>query len=312
MKSSKRKAEYSFRSRQTGPMSAPPQVSVVMSVYNGRPFLETAVESILDQTFADFEFIIIDDGSSDGSTALLREYAEQDERIRLFEQQNVGVTASLNRGLREVRGEYIARMDADDVCHPERLEKQVAYLGRHPNCVAVGGQALLINEEGEPIRCSGASPGSDGRGRMKGLKQDHRSIENELLDGGWPLLQPAVTMRREAVEDVGGYDERFEQNQDHDLFLKLAEVGRLSNLSSTVLKYRRHSEQATAQQSGRNFAAKYRKAKIRREAYLRRCHPLPDELRLTSLVGLLLRRGLSKTAMWPYVQRAWSALRRTG
>jgi GT2 family glycosyltransferase len=146
---------------------------------------------------------------------------------------------------------------------------------------------------------------------MKGLKQDHRSIENELLDGGWPLLQPAVTMRREAVEDVGGYDERFEQNQDHDLFLKLAEVGRLSNLSSTVLKYRRHSEQATAQQSGRNFAAKYRKAKIRREAYLRRGRPLPDELRLTSLAGLLVRRGLSKTALWPYIQRTWGVLRRT-
>jgi len=276
-----------------------------MSVYNGRPFLKTAVESILDQTFTDFEFILIDDGSSDGSTELLREYAEQDDRIRLFEQQNVGVTSSLNRGLREVRGEYIARMDADDVCHPERLEKQVAYLEHHQTYVAVGGQALLINEEGEPIRCSGASPGSDGKGRMKGLKQDHRSIENELLDGGWPLLQPAVTMRREAVEDVGGYDERFEQNQDHDLFLKLAEVGRLSNLSSTVLKYRRHSEQATAQQSGRNFAAKYRKAIIRREAYLRRDRPLPEELRLTSLMGILLRRFLSSTPFWPYAQRMW-------
>lgn len=280
-----------------------------MSVYNEQRFLGAAVESILDQTYRDFEFVIIEDGSTDDSRTLLRDYAAQDDRVRLFEQHNVGLTPSLNRGLRNVRGDYIARMDADDVSHRERLEKQVAYLDRHPNCVAVGGQALLINEEGQRVRGSDAVPQSDEEGHMEGLKQDHRPIEKGLLDGEWPILQPAVTMRLKAVEAVGGYDERFEGNQDHDLFLKLAEEGRLANLPSTVLKYRRHGEQATAHQPGRNFAGKYRKAIIRREAYLRRDLPVPEDLYWTSIMGLWLRRELSQTPLWSSLQRAWRILK---
>ena len=280
-----------------------------MSVYNGRPFLETAVESVLDQTFTDFEFIIIDDGSTDGSSEILRRHAAQDDRIRLFDQENIGITPSINRGLRKTRGEYIARMDADDVSLPARFEKQVAYLENHPDCVALGGQVRLIDDNGRPVRNSESPPYSDREGWMKGLWMDHKLIEKDLLAGEWPIQQSASMLRRDAVEDIGGYDERFPTNQDHDLFLKLAEVGRLANLQETVVKYRRHPEQVTADQSGRNFEIEYRKAKIRREAYLRRDCPLPDELRLTSLVGLLLRRGLSKTALWPYIQTAWGTFR---
>ena len=280
-----------------------------MSVYNGRPFLETAVESVLDQTFTDFEFIIIDDGSTDGSSEILRRHAAQDDRIRLFDQENIGITPSINRGLRKTRGEYIARMDADDVSLPARFEKQVAYLENHPDCVALGGQVRLIDKNGRPVRNANSPPYSDDEGRMKGLWEDHELIEKDLLEGEWPIQQSASMLRRDAVEQIGGYDERFATNQDHDLFLKLAEVGRLANLQETVVKYRRHPEQVTADQSGRNFEIEYRKAKIRREAYLRRDCPLPDELRLTSLVGLLLRRGLSKTALWPYIQTAWGTFR---
>ena len=289
-------------------MSSPPRVSVVMTVYNGLPFLETALESVLEQRFTDFEFIVIDDGSTDGSGDVLRHCAAQDRRVRLFSQENIGITPSLNRGLRKVRGEYVARMDDDDICHPERFGRQVAYLDDHPDCVAVGGQAIVVDENGAPVRHSDSPPCSGEGGEMKALYQDHESIEKELLEGTWPILHPASMLRREAVEAVGGYDERFATNQDHDLFLKLAELGRLANLSATVLKYRRHSGQLSSSQSGCNFASKYRKAWIRREAYQRRGLSLPQDVQWSSLVGLLLRRELSETALWPYVQKTWGLL----
>lgn len=283
-----------------------------MPVYNGRPYLDIAIESVLDQTYTDFEFIIVDDGSTDGSTEVLRHYASRDNRMCVIRQENIGVTASRNRGLQEAEGEYIAWMDDDDVSLPERFARQVAYLDDHPDCVALGGQVTLIDQNGSPVRNTDIPPFSDGEGHVEGLWEDHRAIEKSLLEGEWPIQQSASMLRREAVESVGGYDERFATNQDHDLFLKLAEVGQLANLQRTVVKYRRHRTQITANQPGRNFAVKYRKAKIRREAYQRRGRPLPDELRLPSVAGILFRRLLSKTALWPYVQSAWSALRGTG
>ena len=291
-------------------MTDTPRVSVVMPVYNGRPFLKTAVESVLDQTYTDFEFIVIDDGSTDGSADVLRHYASRDDRLRVLQQKNLGATLAQNRGVRESQGEYIARMDADDVCLPERFERQVACLEANPGCVAVGGRALLIDENGEPIRNSSSPPFSDDDGQMEGLPEGHHAIEKALLEGRWPLLHPAVMMQRAAVEGVGGYDERFRANQDHDLFLKLAEHGRLANLPTTILKYRRHRRQITADRSGRNFTSKYRKARIRREAYQRRDLPLPEDLHLTKLAGLLLRRELSKTSLWTLLQRMWGSLQR--
>lgn len=290
-------------------MSVAPRVSVVMSVYNGRSFIHEAVKSVLAQTFSDFEFIIIDDGSTDGSTEILRQYAKQDIRIRLFIQENVGLTESLNRGLQRARGEYIARMDDDDVSLPERFGVQVGYLDDHPRCVAVGGQVILINEHGHPIENSTEPAFSDGKGRMEGLWTDHASIERGLLDGAWPMLQSAVMMRREAIEAVGGYDERFVTNQDHDLFLRLAEKGKLTNLPETVVKYRRHGDQITAQSPGRNFSVTLRMKKIRREAYQRRDQPLPGELQWPSIASTALRKELSKTELWPHIRKVWDMVR---
>ena len=287
-----------------------PKISVVMPVCDGRPFLDTALGSVLDQTYTDFEFIIVDDGSTDGSAEVLRHHASRDDRLRVFQQKNLGATLAQNRGVQEAQGEYIARMDADDVSLPKRFERQVAYLEANPGCSAVGGQALLIDENGEPIRNSTSPPFSDDDGQMEGLLEEHRAIEKALLEGEWPLVHPAVMMRRAVVEGAGGYDERFQANQDHDLFLRLAEHGRLANLPTMVLKYRRHRRQVTAERSGRNFASKYRKTKIRREAHQRRGLPLPEDLRLSALGRLLLRRELSKTPLWSLIQNVWGALRK--
>src|SRR5688572_25740567 len=118
--------------------SAPPTVSVVMTVYNTERYVREAVESILGQTFRDFEFIIIDDGSTDSAPAILREYADRDPRIRLVSRPNTGIVRAANEGIALARGNYLARMDSDDVALPHRFEKQVRYLNEHPACVLVG------------------------------------------------------------------------------------------------------------------------------------------------------------------------------
>lgn len=129
-----------------------PAVSVVMSVFNEEAHVAEAIESILKQTFADFEFIIIDDASTDGSPALIETYAQKDSRIKVFTQpENQGLAVSLNKGLRQATGTYLARMDADDISYPERFQKQFDYLERHPELGALGTFMKEIDEKGEVV-----------------------------------------------------------------------------------------------------------------------------------------------------------------
>ena len=131
--------------------STNPLISVCMAVYNAERYVAEAVESILNQTFGDFEFLILDDGSTDGSLDILRRYAERDPRIRLTSRPNQGLVASLNELVDQARGEFIARMDADDVSLPERFQREVDYLRDHPECVLVGSRVRLIDPDGDPL-----------------------------------------------------------------------------------------------------------------------------------------------------------------
>lgn len=210
---------------------ATPVISVVMSVYNGQRYVAEAVESILAQTFIDFEFILIDDGSTDRSKALLESYANRDPRIRLISQANKGLTKTLNEGLGLARGEFIARMDADDVSLPDRFEKQVAFLRANADCVCVGSRVLRVDPYGSPL--------SESDHKLKHEEIDRQLIEEGL---GWAITHPAAMMRRDAAEKVGGYREQFRTSQDLDLWLRLAEVGRLANLPEVLLKYRYHPD----------------------------------------------------------------------
>jgi glycosyltransferase involved in cell wall biosynthesis len=205
-----------------------PAISVLMTVYNGSRFLREAVDSILNQTFRDFELICVDDGSTDESAAILSEFARRDARIKIITQQNTGVTASLNIGLRAARGEFIARMDADDISLPQRFEKQIAYLQSHPDCVLVGSQVLMVDPDAMPIY-----PKRD-------TSYDHEQILDALLDKGWPIVHPSVMIRAQVMRSIGGYDEQYRVVQDHDLFLRLADHGRLVNLREILLLYRQH------------------------------------------------------------------------
>ncbi len=243
--------------------TAPPAISVVMSVYNGEKYAPEAVESILAQTFDDFEFILIDDGSTDRSKSLLEGYAKRDERIRLVSRPNKGLTKTLNEGLGLARGEFVARMDADDVALPTRFEKQVAFLRGKPQCVCVGSRVLRIDPYGSPLSESDH-------------KLTHEEIDRQLMEEGlgWAITHPVAMMRRDAVATVGGYREQFRTSQDLDLWLRLAEVGQLANLPEVLLKYRYHPESV----GFTNFEEQRRvKSIILQDAYTRRGRTPPAE-----------------------------------
>jgi glycosyltransferase involved in cell wall biosynthesis len=198
-----------------------------MPVYNAGGYLREAVESVLAQTFGDFEFIIIDDGSTDGSAGVLSEYARRDARIRLTVRENKGLTWTLNEGLRLARGEWVARMDGDDVAMPKRFESQVEFLRRHGDVVCAGGYWQLIDAAGRLLTT------------IRPPTRDEE-MQRLLLRGHCPICHPAAMFRRDAAARVGGYDDTFTTAQDVDLWLRLGEVGSLANVPSILLKFRLH------------------------------------------------------------------------
>ena len=210
-----------------------PVISVIMPVFNGMPFLEAAVRSILEQTFRDFEFIIINDGSTDNTGAVLEALAARDDRIRLIHQQNRGVSAASNRGIDTARGKYIALMDADDISLPLRFEKQVAVLEKNPHIGVLGTQVKHIDTEGKPYDMEWPLPISPGLTAWQTLFRC--SIAN-----------PSVLMRRSTLLDVGGYREACgSHSQDYDLWTRLVRKAGLTNLPDTLLYFRRHGENLT-------------------------------------------------------------------
>jgi glycosyltransferase involved in cell wall biosynthesis len=210
--------------------SNPPIVSVVMAVYNSERYLEEAIQSILNQTFRDFELIIIDDGSTDKSTEILKKYAGLDTRIRLVTHENKGLTKSLNVGLSMARGEFIARMDGDDVADLSRFAKQLNAFKRDSNLVLLGSEVELITEDGFPLG-------------PRGQPSEEVEIRRRLLQGDSGVVtHPAVMFRANVAQSIGGYDERFSTTQDLDLFLKLSELGTIGNLPETLLQWRQHEK----------------------------------------------------------------------
>ncbi len=235
-------------------MTKPPVVSVLMPVYNAERYVAEAVESILTQTFTDFEFLIVDDGSSDGTPEVLRRYEKSDSRVRLTIRTNLGLVPTLNEMLGAARGEFIARMDADDVALPHRLNDQFVFLRQHPEVVCVGGSYVRIDEKGRRVMTIS-------------FKQDHESMEEQALSGICPVAHPTVMMRRDSVLAVGGYDDRWYYAEDLDLWLRLGERGRLANLQDVILKYRVHEKSRTWEDVERQAACM---TNIVEEAYNRR------------------------------------------
>lgn len=202
-----------------------PSVSIAMSVYNNSPYLAQAIGAMLAQTHADFEFLIVDDGSTDGSAAIIDGFAARDARIRPIHQENRGLVASLNRMLDEARAPLVARMDGDDDCHPERLARQVAFMGANPDHGAVGTQSISFDDSGNRW-ASPAFPTSDAELRT-------------LIGTRNVMCHPSVVMRRELVLAAGGYRRQFVHCEDRDLWLRLSERAMLASLPDALTYYRR-------------------------------------------------------------------------
>jgi hypothetical protein len=211
-------------------MSTPP-VSVVMSVFNGQAFLEEAIESILSQTFRDFEFLVIDDGSTDATAEILARYASRDARVRIFRHENRGRAESLNIGIGFARGKYVARMDADDVALPYRFDEQIDFMERHPGVGLLGGAVELINAAGKTIDTM-QPPLLDSEIRSVMLRYN-------------PMCHPAVVMRREVAVSSGGYRKALLDADDYDLWLRMGERSELANLGKVILQYRIHANQVS-------------------------------------------------------------------
>lgn len=208
-------------------MNNAPTISVLMSVYNGQKYVAEAIESILRQTFGDFEFLILDDGSKDSSMEILRRYEAKDKRIKLTSRPNKGLTKTLNELFAQSTGALLARMDCDDVALPERFAMQVKAMRDDPALACVGGAFQLI----------------DGEGRLLTTLHpptDDADIQKQALAGHGAICHPAAMVRRSAMARINGYDEQFKTAQDLDLWLRLGEVGKLANLPQPVLKFRLH------------------------------------------------------------------------
>jgi GT2 family glycosyltransferase len=198
---------------------AAPPLSVVMPVHNDRRYLDESVASILSQSFADFEFVIRNDGSTDGSGEALREWAASDRRIRLFEGEQLGHSGSANFVVAQARAPLIARMDADDVAHPDRLRRQLEIMAAEPDIVALGAICEFIDGAGLSLR-----PYDLSRVTRSGYSV--------------PFPHASVMMRREACDRAGGYRAECDYWEDLDLYLRLADLGRVAVLAEPLLSYR--------------------------------------------------------------------------
>jgi len=266
-----------------------PLVSVVMPVYNAGPFLVEAIESILGQTYKNFEFIIVDDGSTDNSWEIIKNYAKKDKRIRAFQiPKNSGVSNAANLGTSKAKGWFIARMDADDVSLPYRLEKQVEFLKKNPQVVAVGGQCLVINKEGN----------------LAGNKTFPIEPEKlkEMIFWAIPIQQPTLMVNRSLLpKDFGWYSPTCTSGEEVDLLFRLMKYGQIVNLKDRLLFYRYRKDSLSHQNFKKTFwlTLKSRVGAIRL-GFL----PTPKAilLNLAQIIGALLLPNKLLSTVWYFLR----------
>jgi len=233
-----------------------PKVSVIMPVYNQEKFLKESIDSILNQTFKDFELIIINDGSTDQTSKILKQYVRKDLRIKIFFQKNQGCTKSLNYGIRQARGKYIARQDADDISLSKRLEKQVEFLERNKNIGLLGCFAQVIDEQGNK--------------KQKILGQ--YTIDKDLKRYSfWSnrFCHSTIMIIKELLHKINGYDDYFVYSQDTDLYFRLMPYTQFANLKEVFLLYREHEDSVSKikKKEQERFAQEARKRAIKSGFY---------------------------------------------
>ncbi len=237
-----------------------PRLTVAMAVYNNGPYVGEAIDSICAQEFGDFEFLIVNDGSTDGSAEVIDARAAQDKRIRVIHQENRGFIASLNRMFDEARSGWIARMDGDDISTPDRLAKQVAYIESRPKCGVLGCLAYMIGPDGERL---------DRKDIGKPLTHEQVLDHFELK----PLMNHnAALIARDAVLEVGGYRPAYRHCEDYDLWSRLIDRVEFANLPEELVAYRIYPGQV----SNRHLVEQARNAAISFQAREERLAGRPD------------------------------------
>jgi glycosyltransferase involved in cell wall biosynthesis len=205
-----------------------PRVSVLMPVYNGDKYLRETIDSVLNQTYKDFEFIVIDDGSTDNSLKIIESF--DDERIKLIKQNHGKIVKALNGGLEIAKGEYIIRVDADDVSLPERFSTLVDYLDKNPETTICGSWANVIDENGKYLR------------EMTYPPVENSDIKKFILSH-CPFIHPSVIFRKKDIEEIGGY--RKYELEDYELWTRILKKFKGHNIPEKLINYRVHSKSMT-------------------------------------------------------------------
>lgn len=213
-------------------MTNNPQISVILSVFNDDDFIEECIKSILTQTFSDFELIIIDDDSYDKTSNIIRKFS--DNRIKIIKnQQNIGLTCSLNKAIKTAQGKYIARIDADDIALPNRLECQFRFLENNPDYNLCGGQVNFISENGSVKKKSTMTI------------HFHEIVATIFVQN--PIIHSTAFFRKHIFDKLGGYDQNLKRSQDYDLWFRFLDTGKITNLPDLILCYRSHQNNITSQ-----------------------------------------------------------------
>ncbi len=218
-------------------MTISPAVSVLMSCFNGERWLGEAIESVLAQTFKDFEFVIVDDGSTDSSFAVAESFARRDRRIVILRKRNSGLADSLNAGIARVRGLWVARLDADDRCDPERLGAQYELAGESRHLVFIGTSSVEVDTTGQR------------RGSFR-YPLGHAALLRNLTTVRRFPAHSSAFINVEALRSVGGYRTRIRRAEDHDLWLRLSEVGELACIDRPLVQIRKHKHQISHEAGG--------------------------------------------------------------
>ncbi len=258
-----------------------PKVTVLMTVYNGERHLRECMDSVLSQSFKDFEFLIIDDRSVDASMDIIRSY--NDNRIRIIEnQRNLGQVRSLNIGLDLARGEYVARMDQDDVMMKNRLKRQSGFLDKRAEVAVVGTWCKTIDEKGRVFDIS----------RFPTVNEE---IVGHVLFGGYFLAHPSATFRKDVVIDAGKYNESLSYAEDYDLWTRLLlKKYKLANIPEFLTKFRYHRES-----SSRRFPeTQLKNARTSISNFVKIISGPYDDSDLDRLCDILINAGTVKGEYW--------------